>query len=51
MIQELAPTAITHIVEDELLEDRPGLFRGLLMAAALSMPLWGGMIWALTKIG
>jgi hypothetical protein len=52
MIQELArPTEMTHIVHDELLEDRAGLFRGLLVAGALSAPLWGGMIWTLTKIG
>jgi hypothetical protein len=52
MIQELArPTAMTHVVRDELLEDRAGLFRGLLVAVGLSVPLWGGMIWTLTKIG
>ena len=52
MIQELArPIAMTHIVHDELLEDRAGLFRGLLVAVAVSVPLWGGLIWGLSKIG
>lgn len=52
MIQELArPTVITRIDQNELREDRAGLLRGVLMAVALSVPLWGGMILALTKIG
>jgi hypothetical protein len=52
MIQELArPTAMAHGIEDELLEDRAGLFRGLLVAAAISVPLWVGLIWTLAKIG
>lgn len=51
MIQELArPTAMTH-VQDELLEDRAGLSRGLLVSVAVSVPLWGGLIWVLTRIG
>ena len=52
MIQELArPTAMTHGIQDELLEERAGLFRGLLVATAISVPLWVGLIWTLTKIG
>jgi hypothetical protein len=52
MIQELArPTAMTRIVRDELLEDRAGLIRGLLVAVTVSVPLWGGLIWGLTKLG
>ena len=52
MIQEVArPPALSHRVRDELLEDRAGLFRGLLVATAVSVPLWSGLIWTLTKIG
>ena len=52
MIQELArPTAITRVVHDELGEDRAGLFRGVLLAVGLSVPLWGAVIWGLSKIG
>jgi hypothetical protein len=52
MMRELArPTVMAHRVQDELLEDRAGLFRGLLVATAVSVPLWGGLIWTLTKIG
>jgi hypothetical protein len=52
MIQELArPTTMVHRGPDELIEDRAGLFRGLLVAAAVSVPLWAGLIWTLTKIG
>ena len=52
MIQELArPTAMAHGIQDELIEDRAGLFRGLLVAMAVSVPLWVGLIWTLTRIG
>jgi hypothetical protein len=52
MIQELAPpTAMAHRVQDEHLEDPAGLFRGLLVAIVVSVPLWGGLIWTLAKIG
>ena len=52
MIQELArPAAVAHRVQGELLEDRAGLFRGLLVAIAVSVPLWAGLIWTFTKIG
>lgn len=52
MIQELArPTGITCVVHDELWEDRAGLLRGALIAVGLSAPLWGAVIWGLSKIG
>ena len=52
MIQELArPTAFTRVVHHELREDRAGLLRGALMAVGLSVPLWGAVIWGLSKIG
>ena len=52
MIQELArPTAITRVVHDELREDRAGLLRGAILAVGLSAPLWGAVIWGLSKIG
>jgi hypothetical protein len=52
MIQDLArPTAVAHRVQGEPREDPAGLFRGLLVAIAVSVPLWGGLIWTLTKIG
>ena len=51
MIQELArPTGI-RVVHDELREDRAGLLRGALLAAVLSVPLWGAVIWGLGKLG
>jgi hypothetical protein len=52
MIQELArPAAIRRLVHDELREDRAGLLRGAIVAAGLSVPLWGAVIWGLSKIG
>ena len=52
MIQELArPTGITRVVHDERQEDRAGLLRGALVAVALSVPLWGAVIWGLGKVG
>jgi hypothetical protein len=51
MIQELArPTGITRVVHDER-EDRAGLVRGALVAVALSVPMWGAVIWGLGKVG
>lgn len=52
MIQELArPTAITRVVHEELREDRADLLRGAIVAVALSVPLWGAVLWGLSKIG
>jgi hypothetical protein len=52
MIQDLArPAVTTHTFQDERLEDPAVFFRGLIVAIALSVPLWGGLIWTLTKIG
>jgi hypothetical protein len=52
VIQELArPTAMAHMVQDEHLEDPSAFFRGLLLAIAASVPVWGALILALTKIG
>jgi hypothetical protein len=52
MFQELArPTAITRVVHDGLQDDRAGLFRGVFVAVGLSVPLWGAVIWGLSKIG
>ncbi len=53
MIQELAPpaTRMALRIEDEHREDPAAFFRGVLLAAGVSVPAWVGLIWALTKIG
>lgn len=50
MIEELArPAETTHQMDDQL-EDPLAVFRGLLIAVAVSLSVWGGLIWALTKV-
>jgi len=39
-----------YLAQDEELEDPAGLFRGLLVAIAVSVPFWAGLIWTLAKI-
>jgi hypothetical protein len=52
VIQELTrSTAMAHMVQEEHLEDPSAFFRGLLLAIAVSVPVWGALILALTKIG
>ena len=52
MIQELArPTMVAHGIQDEHLEDPAALLHGLLVASAVSVPMWGALIWVLTKFG
>jgi hypothetical protein len=52
MIGDLArPAVTTHPFQDEHLEDPAVFFRGLLVAIAVSVPLWGGLIWTLTRFG
>jgi len=52
MIQELArPTMVAHSIQDEHLEDPAALLHGLLVACAVSVPMWGALIWALSKVG
>jgi hypothetical protein len=52
MIQELElPTGITRVVRDDPREDHAGLLRGALVAVALSVPLWGAVIWGLGRVG
>ena len=52
MIQDLGrPTTLACMIQDEHLEDPSGFFRGLLLAIVVSVPVWGALIMALTKIG
>jgi hypothetical protein len=52
MIEELAYAAeMTNGSQDEHLEHPATFFRGALFAVALSLPVWSGLIWGLTKIG
>lgn len=32
-------------------DDSSAFFRGVAIAVALSLPIWGGAIWALTRLG
>lgn len=50
MIEELArPAEMTRRIHDDRLDDPFGFFRGVLIAVAMSLSIWGGLIWALTK--
>jgi hypothetical protein len=48
MIEAAQPAE--YLAQDEELEDPAGLFRGLLVAIAVSVPFWAGLIWTLAKI-
>lgn len=50
MIEELArPAEMSYRVHDDSLDDPLAVFRGILIAVAVSLSVWGGLIWALTK--
>ena len=50
MIEELArPAELAHLMNDHL-EDPLAVSRGILIAVALSLSVWGGLIWAVTKV-
>ena len=50
MIEVAPPAEMAYLAQNEELEDPAGLFRGLLVAIAVSVPLWAGLIWTLAKI-
>ncbi|MGH2680242.1 MAG: hypothetical protein ACRDG8_07130 [Actinomycetota bacterium] len=50
MLEELAGPAGKHSVRHGRSEDPVRLFRGILVSVALSLPVWIGTIWGLTKI-
>lgn len=51
MIEELAYTANTMPRrEKELLDDPSAFFRGTLVAIAVGLPLWSGLIWGVAKL-
>ena len=52
MIEELVrPAVVAHGIQDEHLEDTAALLHGLLVASAVSVAMWGALIWVLTKVG
>ena len=51
MIEELAyPAEMMPRNEQDLLEDPSTFFRGALVAVAVSLPVWSGLIWGVAKI-
>jgi hypothetical protein len=51
MIEELAYAAkMRPRTEQEFLEDPSAFFRGALVAIAVGLPAWGGLIWAVAKL-
>jgi hypothetical protein len=51
MIEELAYAAnMNPRSEQELLDDPSAFFRGALIAVAVGMPAWGGLIWGVAKL-
>ncbi len=51
MIEELAYRAnMVPRREQELLDDPFAFFRGALVAIAVGLPLWSGLIWAVAKL-
>ena len=51
MLEELArPAEMAHPMQDDPLKDPLAVSRGIFIALALSLSVWGGMIWALTKV-
>jgi hypothetical protein len=51
MIEELAYAGkLMPRKEQDLLEDPSAFFRGALVAVALSLPVWSGLIWGVAKI-
>lgn len=51
MIEELAYSAnMKPRSEQELLDDPSAFFRGALIAIAVSMPVWSGLIWGVAKL-
>lgn len=50
MIEELArPAEIAHLIDDDA-EETLRIFRGILIAVALGLSVWGGLAWALTRV-
>ena len=51
LIEELAyPTTMMLRDEQDLLDDPLAFFRGALVAIAVSLPVWSGLIWGVAKI-
>jgi hypothetical protein len=51
MIEELAYAGkVMPRSEQDLLEDPSAFFRGTLVAVAVSLPVWSGLIWGVAKI-
>jgi hypothetical protein len=56
MIEELAyeelayPAKMMLRNEQDLLDDPLAFFRGALVAIAVSLPVWSGLIWGVAKI-
>lgn len=51
MIEELAYAGkLMPRNEQDLLEDPTTFFRGTLVAIAVSLPVWSGLIWGLARI-
>ena len=51
MIEELAYAGkFMPRNEQDLLEDPTTFFRGALVAVAMSLPVWSGLIWGVAKI-
>ena len=51
MIEELAYSAnMKPRSEQELLDDPSAFFRGALIAIAVSMPVWSGLIWGVATL-
>jgi hypothetical protein len=51
MIEELAhPAEMLARNEQDLLEDPSTFFRGALVAVAVGVPAWSGLIWAAVKL-
>jgi hypothetical protein len=50
MLEDVAVPAGTSRTLDAGLDDPSAFFRGLLVAISLSLPIWSGLIWALTRV-
>ncbi len=51
MIEEIAyPADMMPTNEQDLLEDPSTFFRGALVAIAVSLPVWSGLIWGAAKL-
>jgi hypothetical protein len=51
MIEEIAyPAEMMPRNQQDLLEDPSTFFRGALVAVAVSLPVWSGLIWGVAKL-